>query len=112
MTAELHREGYAGIFHGGITATVLDEIMVKVILALNEFAVTAEFSINYHAPIRTGEQISFWGEQTRRKGRLILCEAGAEVNGKPVASATGKYIVPEANLRDDLKSSVTIDSEK
>lgn len=106
MIAELPREGYAGVFHGGITATVLDEIMVKAILAQNEIAVTAEFSINYHAPIRTGDQISFWGEQTKRKGRLIFCEAGAEVNGKLVATATGKYIVPEANLRDELQSSL------
>ncbi len=35
-------EGYRGICHGGIIAALLDEAMIKAILAIDRYAVTAE----------------------------------------------------------------------
>ncbi len=37
-------EGYYDIYHGGITATLLDEVMIKALLAQNIFALTVELS--------------------------------------------------------------------
>ena len=34
-------EGYRGIYHGGIVSTLLDEVMIEAILALDRYAVTA-----------------------------------------------------------------------
>ena len=94
-------EGYRGIYHGGILSTLLDEVMIKAILALDRYAVTAELTVRFLQPIRTGKKIRFVGRVTKSKGRVFLTEGTAMgEDGQVFATAVGKYI--EAD--DDLKA--------
>ena len=41
-TAGCHFEGYRDILHGGILSALLDEVMIRAVLALEIYCVTAE----------------------------------------------------------------------
>ncbi len=100
-------EGYRGIYHGGVISALLDEVMIKAILAQDIYAVTAEITVRFIAPVMVGDRLRFTGRVTRRKGRMYFTEGevvGDE--GKVFASATGKYIEARPGLKDLLVQSV------
>jgi uncharacterized protein (TIGR00369 family) len=110
VIAGVEFEGYRGIYHGGIVATLLDEVMIKAILAEDKFAVTAELTVRFHKPVRVGDRIKFVGRVTQRKGRIYLTEGtAASESGDIFASATGKYIEAKADLKDQLLQSIDQD---
>lgn len=87
--------GFQGVVHGGITATVLDEIMVwACAVPTRQFAYCAELNVRYLLPLTPGEEVVLTGELvTNRKGRIFEAKAWIENNaGKTLASATGKYL--------------------
>ena len=107
ITAGEAFEGYRGIYHGGIISTMLDEVMLKAILAIDRIAVTAELTIKYHKPVRTGDRLMFSGQITQSRGKLLLTEGFvAGDDGSLFASATGKYIEVKEHLRDELLTSL------
>ncbi len=60
-TAADHLEGAPGIVHGGIQATLLDEVMgtaVRTLCPHEQPIVTAEFALRYRRPARVGEPLT------------------------------------------------------
>jgi len=110
ITADESYAGYKHIFHGGITATLLDEIMIKALLAEDIFVVTAEMAVRFKRPVFTGDRLRFEGRSVGRKGVLYLTE-GRAVNdkGETVATANGKYVRPATDLAAKLMESVAND---
>jgi uncharacterized protein (TIGR00369 family) len=94
--------GFKGVVHGGLTATVLDEIMVwACVVNTRQFAFCAELNVRYLQPLTPGAEVSVTGELvTNRKGRIF--EARGEVrnaSGAVLAEATGKYLpIKEADV--------------
>ncbi|MDM7926349.1 MAG: PaaI family thioesterase [bacterium] len=88
-------EGYHGVTHGGLTATVLDEIMVwSARFAADAAAVTGEMTVRYLKPVSTGVRHTARGRVTENKGRLIRTEGTLEDgDGVIVARAQAKLFV-------------------
>lgn len=87
--------GFKGVVHGGITATVLDEIMVwACAVATRQFAFCAELNVRYLLPMLPDEEMVVTGElMANRKGRIF--EARGVLHnaaGQIIAEATGKYL--------------------
>jgi len=100
-------EGYRGIYHGGVLSALLDEVMIKAILALGRFPVTAEMTVRFLKPVRTGEKIKLFGKVAKCKGRMFLTEGRATGDsGQVVATASGKYIEADPDLKQTLINSV------
>ncbi len=100
-------EGYHGIYHGGVLSSLLDEVMIKSILAIEKIAVTAEMTIRFHQPVRVGDELQLTGWIVRSKGRIYFTEGKAlSVDGKLLASASGKYIEAKSNLKEELTQSL------
>ncbi len=96
-------EGYRGIYHGGIISSLLDEVMIKAILAQDKYVVTAELTVRFMAPVMVGETIKFTGEVTRNKGRIFLTSGEAKgPDGQVYATATAKYIEAGPELKSIL----------
>ena len=107
VTAERAYEGYRNIYHGGILSTVLDEVMIKAILAEGIFAVTAELTVKFKEPVQIGDNLTFRGRVVARKGRLFFTEG--EVIGRDglvYATAAGKYIRAREELKARLMDSL------
>jgi uncharacterized protein (TIGR00369 family) len=100
-------QGYRSILHGGILSTMLDEVMIKAVLARGVFAVTAEMTVRLRRPVLIGQRIRFTGSVTEHNRRLYRTE-GTAINDSDeiVASASGLYIEAHGDLLDSLKESV------
>lgn len=107
IIADNRFEGNKGIYHGGIVSTILDEAMIKAILADDKFAVTAEITVRFHLPINVGDKLRISGKVIEKKGRIYFTEAKAVRKGTEiVASASGKCIEAKPELLVRLKESI------
>lgn len=87
-------EGYEGVIHGGIIATLLDEVMAKIILSKNLVAVTADLNIRYRKPLPVGHKVKANGSITLQKSRTIHTQASlTDENGTVYAEGSAVYIV-------------------
>jgi uncharacterized protein (TIGR00369 family) len=87
--------GFKGVVHGGIIATVLDEIMVwACVVPTRQFAYCAELNVRYLLPLPPDGEVLLTGELvTNRKGRIFEAKAAVQnPAGKTFATATGKYL--------------------
>lgn len=87
-------EGFEGILHGGIIATMLDEAMAKAVVRRGWHALTAELRLRLRKHVATGDTIRIRGWVVERRKRLILTEASiAGLDGAERAHAWGNFIV-------------------
>ena len=107
FTPRAEHVGFKQTIHGGITATLLDEIMVwACAIQTKRFAYCAELTVRYQGPLRPGEEVFTTGELVTNK-RNKLFEARGEVrdaSGNVLAQATGKYLPIK---EDEVKSMLT-----
>jgi uncharacterized protein (TIGR00369 family) len=104
FTPRAEHAGFQGVVHGGLLATVLDEIMVwACAVKARRFAFCAEMTVRYQRPAVPGEELMAVAELVAdRRGRIF--ETKAELRddaGEVVATATGKYMpVGDTNLAE------------
>jgi len=87
--------GFKGVVHGGLTATVLDEIMVwACVVATRKFAYCAELKVRYLRPLTPGEEVFVTSELAAdHKGRILEAKAAIHnAAGTPLVQASGKYM--------------------
>ena len=104
--------GFKGVVHGGLIATVLDEIMVWACMAKTKrLAYCAEFTVRFLSPLRPGEETIATAELvTNRRDRIFEVKAELKDNaGKVLALATGKYIPVKAIELADMATDLVGD---
>jgi uncharacterized protein (TIGR00369 family) len=105
---ELERrfEGWSGIAHGGIVATILDEVMAWALVGEENWGLTARMAIDFRRPVPIGRSIRAEGRVTRARRRLV--EATGRVvdvtTGEELATATGTYMAADATRRRELQA--------
>jgi uncharacterized protein (TIGR00369 family) len=82
-------EGPTGYLHGGIIATLLDEIMSKAIRSKGIVAMTGKLEVEYLRPVPSGAPIRMEGRVSRQDGRKNWAEAKI-LDGKGNELARGK----------------------
>lgn len=97
--------GYADVLHGGILASLLDEVMIKAILKDQILAVTAGMEIKFKKPVFIGQTMKLVGKITAHKGRIYKTEGHAYVDEIEVGSALGTYVEAKQDLAGILKNS-------
>ncbi|HPW18318.1 MAG TPA: PaaI family thioesterase [Candidatus Aminicenantes bacterium] len=84
-------QGWTGIVHGGVVATVLDEALIYAAGAKGHLCVTGEITVRYVKPARTGVPYALKGRFIEDKGRIVLAESVlTDGEGLEVARASGK----------------------
>jgi acyl-coenzyme A thioesterase PaaI-like protein len=95
FTPRAEHIGFQEVVHGGIIATVLDEIMVwACAVQTKQLGYCAEMTVRYQHPLRPGQTALVTAELTNNRRNRIL-EAKAEIRGADqsvLATATGKYL--------------------
>lgn len=86
--------GYRHIVHGGILATLLDEVMTwAAILSIRRVCVAAELTTRLKHPVKVGRRLRVEGWVARKTSRLILVEGRITgEDGSVAATAEGKYM--------------------
>jgi uncharacterized protein (TIGR00369 family) len=90
----LEHQGYTGVTHGGIIATLLDEAMLKLCWELGIPAVTARLEVEIKRPAPVGEELRVRGWIVKDRGRAV--EAEAEITnsrGEVVAAGRSTAVV-------------------
>ncbi len=88
-------QGWKGIVHGGIIATLLDEAMTRLAWIACGGALTAEMTIRFVRPARVGKKIYALGEILSESRKLVQMRASLYMNdpkGKIIAWSEGKAV--------------------
>jgi acyl-coenzyme A thioesterase PaaI-like protein len=105
MTAEtelaLPREfqGWASVIHGGILATLLDEMMAHAVWHFAGPGLTLGLEVRFHAPLKPDEPILVRGVLHTQTGsrRLAEGEIIRPADGVRIASGKSRFLLLEKN---------------
>lgn len=85
--------GYHRLLHGGIVSTILDEVMIKAILAEGIVVVTVDLQVRFKAPVQTGDRLTFEARAGERRKRFFTTTGVALTeSGQIAAEASARYI--------------------
>lgn len=96
--------GWSDKLHGGIIATLLDEVMAWAPSSFDSWAVTAEMSVRYRASASPGERLTASGRVARRRRRIY--DVVGEVrgpDGRLIAEGSGRYLGATPSEKAELK---------
>ncbi len=88
-------QSYPERLHGGISATILDETLGRVISIEDEtiWGVTAELNVKYKKPVPLDQELKVVAKITRNTSRIFEGEGKILLeNGDIAVTATGKYM--------------------
>ncbi len=97
--------GWEEKVHGGILATLLDEVMAWAPSSHDSWAVTAEMHIRYRSPANPGERLTATGRVVERRRRIY--RVSGEVRGddnRLVAEAEGRFLGASPSEKRTLKA--------
>ncbi len=80
-------QGWQGVIHGGILATLLDEVAIYACRTRGEQFVTVGINLRYRKPVPTGAKVRVEGRIVAQRRRLFQVEACLLVAGVTHASA-------------------------
>jgi len=96
--------GWSDKLHGGIIATLLDEVMAWAPSSYDSWAVTAEMTVRYRSPASPNEELIATGRVARRRRRIY--EVVGEIRGaddRLVAEGHGRYLGASPARKSELK---------
>jgi uncharacterized protein (TIGR00369 family) len=96
--------GWSDKLHGGIIATLLDEVMAWAPSSFDSWAVTAEMTVRYRSPALPGERLEATGRVSERRRRIY--EVHGEVrgaDGRLVAEGSGRYLGATPSEKAELR---------
>ncbi|MHA1975908.1 MAG: PaaI family thioesterase [Candidatus Hodarchaeales archaeon] len=88
--------GFTGLAHGGIIATLLDEVAAWTIIThLFRIGITIQITVNYLKPIPTEEELVINAEILKHKGKkaTVLAKIISK-NGLILAEAKSEWLIP------------------
>jgi uncharacterized protein (TIGR00369 family) len=88
-------QGWSDIVHGGVMATILDEIMAHAVLHYVGQAVTASLQVTYRAPLKVGEEFEAIGYVVEQKSRAAVAKAEIRTpaSKKILARGESKFVL-------------------
>ena len=90
---EKEYQGWTGIVHGGIVATVLDEVMTRMLWEKGLHAVTAELTIRLKRPVPVGQPATARARLLSSRKRIYETEGEiALADGDLAATARGTFM--------------------
>lgn len=96
--------GWSDKVHGGIIATLLDEVMAWAPSSFDSWAVTAEMTIRYRSPASPGEELLATGRVVGRRRRIYEVRGEvATADGRLIAEGTGRYLGAAPSEKAELK---------
>jgi acyl-coenzyme A thioesterase PaaI-like protein len=99
-------EGWDGIAHGGIVATILDEVMAWALVASDAWGMTARMNVAFRAPVPIGRSIHAEGKLIESRGRLFRTDArlvDAATNAI-LATAEATYVAASPDRKRELQA--------
>jgi acyl-coenzyme A thioesterase PaaI-like protein len=105
VTLDQRFEGWAGIAHGGITCTILDEVMAWALVGTDNWGLTARMAVEFRRPVEVGRPFMAEGWVTRSRRRLVDTAARLvdSASGEELATAEGVYFAAGEGRKKELR---------
>jgi acyl-coenzyme A thioesterase PaaI-like protein len=98
-------QGFPGVLHGGILATMLDETMSRTGALRREWLMTGKLDIRYRRPAPIDQPLRVWGEIARERAGAVDAIGAVELtDGTVLAEARGMFL----RMPDEL-ANATVD---
>ena len=102
-------QGGHGFIHGGIIATVLDEVMSKVSRLSDVRTVTAELTVEYLKPVPVDEEVHVEGFEVRREGRQLYHQGEIrDAAGVLLARGRGRFVAMDPERFGRSRGAATV----
>ena len=96
--------GWEDKIHGGILATLLDEVMAWAPSSFDSWAVTAEMNIRFRTPANPGERLTAEARVTSRRRRIYAVHGEVRgQDGRTIAEANGRFLGASPTEKRSLK---------
>ena len=86
-------QGWQGIVHGGILATLLDETCAYAAKGLVEHVVTAEITVSYKKPVPLVTELRVTATVVSQRRKIIEVKGQIEIGGEIYAEAHARMFV-------------------
>ena len=99
-------QGWEGMAHGGIVATLLDEVMAWALVDHDLWGVTARMSIEYKRPVPIGRPVRAEGRVVGVRRRLVDAEGVVldAADRTVLARGTATFVGASAARKEELKA--------
>lgn len=106
LTLDRRFQGWEGVAHGGILATVIDEVMAWSVIGRDVWGVTARMAIEFRRPVPIGRALRAEGEVIEATRRLFrtagrILDAGT---GEVLSTGEGTYVAAPPNRLAELQA--------
>jgi acyl-coenzyme A thioesterase PaaI-like protein len=110
LTYEQRFQGWDGIAHGGILATILDEVMAWALVAEDSWGLTARLAVEFKRPVIVGQALRADGWITRSRRRIVdtAGEIRDATTGGVLVAATGAYVAADERRKSELRRRYTV----
>jgi uncharacterized protein (TIGR00369 family) len=105
--AEEKFQGYKDILHGGIISALLDEVMIKAVIAKGILVLTAEIQVKFIKPVKIREKLFLEGRVTGEQKKIFTADGTVRNSkGEIVATGKGKFFKVTENMHKLLEESL------
>jgi uncharacterized protein (TIGR00369 family) len=112
FTGRKEHQGFPGVAHGGLAATVMDEAMGWAMYAAGAWAMTARLEVKYRRPIPLEEEVIVTAETVRDRGkRLEVVSEIRTASGERLAEARGVFVRLPDEVAAQYQDAFTPDEE-
>jgi len=99
ITLAKEYQGWSEVIHGGILATLLDELMAHAVWRFAGPGVTLGMEVRFHKPLKPGEAIRVRGvlqpaDSSRRQAEAEIIRIA---DGQKIASGKSRFLLMEKN---------------
>jgi len=106
LTPRDEHQGYPGVLHGGITFALLDEVIGRAAMELDNspWMMTAKAEMRFRRRVPLGEELTLMGKLTRVRSRTV--EGYGEIrlsDGSVAVEAKALYIRVPESLAEQMK---------
>lgn len=99
FTPDTHYQGFPGVLHGGVVATLLDEALSRTASIEGRWMMTGRLEIRYRRPAPLGPRLRVTARQISSRSRVVHAEGEVRLADDPsviLADARGVFLrVPE-----------------
>ncbi|QDU58926.1 PaaI family thioesterase [Aeoliella mucimassa] len=92
-------QGYSGLVHGGVIASLLDGAMTNCLFAEGIVAYTADLQVRYKRPLHVGTPAQVVATVSRRNPPLFVLKSKIVQEGRVRAIATGMFMTNDNQLK-------------
>ncbi len=97
-------QGFPGVVHGGILASLLDEALSRTALLYGEWVMTGRLEIRYRQPAVVGQLLRVTAEIEQRRARMVQARGAIALAVDPkviIAEARGTFLPYPEKLRQE-----------